>query len=204
MECFWTLEDSKEIAWQAKFFLAPPTSSQWNQIDESIKVALKKHPKLSTYIICLPIDRPDPRIKTQESFTDKWNARVKKWKEWAQELEMKVDFDFWGNYEIGERLSREDHKGRYLFWFNVHHFSKDWLAGRLAEAVADAGPRSSSTEMHVEIPHSSRYNTLVLKKPFLLFYGTHAKAISLGDSSAIQRESLASKSLLEEKNDYRK
>lgn len=181
VECFWVLEDSKEIAWQAKFFLAPPTSSQWSQIDESVKVALKKHPELSTYIVCLPIDRPDPRIKNQESFTDKWNARVKKWKEWAQKLEMKVDFDFWGNYEIGERLSREDHRGRYLFWFNTNHLSKDWLAGRLSEAVADAGPRYTP-ELNIDLPISFSFLSQALSRAYfdrlLELYGKYLENLN--------------------------
>jgi hypothetical protein len=62
VECYWKLPNGHELGWQAKFFISPPDSNQWGQLDDSVKKAFKKHPELSIYTICLPIDRPDPRI----------------------------------------------------------------------------------------------------------------------------------------------
>ncbi len=47
-ECYWTLPTSDEIAWQAKYFLSLE-ASQWAQLDDSVKTALEKHPKLIRY-----------------------------------------------------------------------------------------------------------------------------------------------------------
>ncbi|HEY0459666.1 MAG TPA: NACHT domain-containing protein [Pyrinomonadaceae bacterium] len=118
VECYWKLSNGKEIGWQAKFFLSSPNNSQWAQIDESVKTALEKHPDLSSYIICLPINRQDPRINAQKWFMDKWNERVKKWEHWAKALGRNVTFDYWGESEILDRLSSPELQGKYNYWFN--------------------------------------------------------------------------------------
>lgn len=77
VECFWKLPNGDEWGWQAKFFLSPPEASQWSQINEAVKKALEKHPQLTLYTICLPIDRQDPRVDQQKWFMDKWEEHVK-------------------------------------------------------------------------------------------------------------------------------
>lgn len=115
VECFWRFPDGNEWGWQVKFFLHPPNSGQWHQIDESVKKALEKHPRLTFYTTCLPINREDPRIDQEKWFMDKWKEHVKKWEGWAQEKGMSVEFNYWGEHEIWERLSREEHRGRHFF-----------------------------------------------------------------------------------------
>lgn len=60
VECFWRLPNGDEWGWQAKFFTSPPNDNRWSQIDASLRRALAKHPRLSSYTVCLPIDRQDP------------------------------------------------------------------------------------------------------------------------------------------------
>src|SRR5947209_7590252 len=62
VECYWALPTGDDWGWQAKFFPFVPKANQWLQISESVKTALEKHPRLTSYTICLPIDRQDPRI----------------------------------------------------------------------------------------------------------------------------------------------
>ena len=151
IECFWRLPNGDEWGWQAKFFLSSPTSTQWGEIDESVKNAIEKHPRLTKYTICLPIDRPDPRVKGQESVMDKWNNHVKKWQKWSLVKGLKVEFPYWGEHQIWERLSKEEHRGRYLFWFNQQFFSNRWFDNNLKEVLENAGPRYSQ-ELNVELP----------------------------------------------------
>lgn len=49
VECFWRLPNGDERGWQAKFFLSPPGPVQWRQLNESVKTALEKHPRLVSY-----------------------------------------------------------------------------------------------------------------------------------------------------------
>jgi hypothetical protein len=151
VECFWTLPTGDEWGWQAKFFLSPPDARRWRQIEESIKTTLDKHPRLTRYTICLPIDRPDPRTRGRKSFLDRWNDRVASWQRWAQEKGMSVEFTYWGKHEIFERLSREEHRGRHFFWFNRESLSQQWFERRIDESIANAGPRYTP-ELNVELP----------------------------------------------------
>ena len=61
VEAYCVLSGNSEYGWQAKFFTTMG-DSQWTQLDESFKTAFEKHPNLIKYYICVPIDRPDPRI----------------------------------------------------------------------------------------------------------------------------------------------
>lgn len=150
VECFWKLPNGDEWGWQAKFFLHPPKENQWNQIDDSIRKALEKHPRLTSYTICLPIDRQDPRVKNQQWFMDKWDSYVKKWEGWTQEKGRSIEFKYWGAHEIAERLSREEHRGRAFFWFKKELFSKQWFENTVNGAIADVGPHYSP-ELNVEL-----------------------------------------------------
>ena len=72
------LPNDYESGWQVKFFRDTGVRGLRQQIEDSIKKALEKHPRLVSYTICLPFDRPDARIEGQESFLDKWNQHVDK------------------------------------------------------------------------------------------------------------------------------
>ena len=54
------LPDMSEHGWQAKYFFELG-ASQYQQLDESVRTALKTHRNLRRYTICLPIDLPDAR-----------------------------------------------------------------------------------------------------------------------------------------------
>ncbi len=126
VECYWKLQDGSEQAWQAKYFLKPLGSSQWNQISKSVKSALNKHPDLTKYYICLPKDRNDSRrSSTQDrqitSELDKWNQYVEKWQAIAATKSMQVEFEYWGEHEILLMLQRDtcDFAGIAKYWFGT-------------------------------------------------------------------------------------
>src|SRR5262245_40463983 len=151
VECYWKLPDGSEWGWQAKFFLSPPSGNQWAQVDESVKTALEKHTQLSRYVVCLPIDRQDPRVDGQQWLMNKWSEHVQVWEGWAIARGMAVTYEYWGGYELLERLSREEHRGRYYFWFHRDLFSQEWFHSRIEEAIANVGPRYSP-ELDVQLP----------------------------------------------------
>jgi hypothetical protein len=98
VECFWKLPDGTEWAWQAKYF-HEVGKAQWAQLDESVRTALKKHPSLTSYTVCLPLDRRDPRIEDRKDLMDLWDEHVEKWQGWAREAGMSVEFRYWGEHE---------------------------------------------------------------------------------------------------------
>lgn len=150
VECYATLSDGTEWGWQSKY-VDDLGNSQWSQIDKSIKTALRKHPKLVRYFVCVPLDRADARIDRRKSAKDRWDDHVAKWSGWAFDLGMKVEFVYWGGHELVERLARPVHMGRLRFWFDVVGFDAPWFIARLDEAVNAAGPRYTP-EVHVDLP----------------------------------------------------
>ena len=150
VECYAILSDGTEWAWQSKY-VHELGDSQWSQIDRSIRTAIEKHPKLVRYFVCVPVDRADARIEGRKSAKERWNDHVTKWSSWAANLEMTVEFVYWGSHELLERLARPVHIGRLRFWFDVQGFDAAWFTARLDEAVDSAGPRYTP-EVHVDLP----------------------------------------------------
>ncbi|HEV2971656.1 MAG TPA: AVAST type 2 anti-phage system protein Avs2 [Pirellulales bacterium] len=159
VECFWRLPNADEWAWQAKFFLTSPGQSQWHQVHASVKAALHKHPHLTKYTVCMPVDLPDDRSGGRKSAHEKWADSVAGWEKLASTNGMSVSFEFWGQSEIGGRLSNEKHRGRHWFWFNEEQLSNSWFASRVNEAVENARDRYSP-ELNVDLPIRSSFDAL--------------------------------------------
>ncbi len=90
---------------------------------------------------------------------------------------MQVDIDYWGNHEILERLSREEHRGRFYFWFGKNRFSVQWFQERLGEALKTAGPRYTP-EIHVDLPVARLFNALGRTSDFIEHIKTYYRAIN--------------------------
>lgn len=150
VECYAVFPDNSEWCWQSKYFDSLG-DSQWSQIDKSVNTALKKHPKLVKYFVCVPLDRPDGRVEDTRSAKDKWDEHVQKWQKSAKKLGMSVEFVYWGSHELLHRLSHPDHVGKVRFWFNARAFDKGWFKARLDEAIQTAGPRYTPA-VHVDLP----------------------------------------------------
>ncbi len=150
IECYWTLPTNEEVAWQAKYFLSLGTS-RWAQLDDSVKTALEKHPRLIRYYVCVPMDLPDARIPGRTTASQEWSNRVEKWKGWAADRGMSVEFVWWGSHEMLNKLTLPANAGRAQFWFEAAVLDSDWFNRRLQEAIAAAGPRYTP-EVNVELP----------------------------------------------------
>lgn len=158
VECYTILSDTSEWGWQSKYVDALG-DSQWSQVDESVKVALEKHPKLVRYFVCVPVDRADARMKGRKSAKERWDDHVEKWTKWASDRGMSVEFVYWGSHELLERLTGSQHVGRVRFWFDVRGFDGAWFAARLDEALRTAGPRYTP-EIHVDLPIAREFEAL--------------------------------------------
>ncbi|HOY89662.1 MAG TPA: ATP-binding protein, partial [Bacillota bacterium] len=175
VECYAVFRNASEWGWQAKYFDGLG-NSQWSQINESVLVAIEKHPRLERYFVCTPLDRPDARIKGRKSAKDKWDDYVKKWTRVATEKGMTVEFVYWGSHELLERLARPEHVGRVRFWFDVHGFDTVWFTARLDEALRTAGPRYTP-EVHVDLPIASELEAFGRTDLFFERVKSQARAI---------------------------
>ena len=165
VECFWILNDDKEICYQAKFFTSPLTSTQWGEIDESVKTTLDKHPNISKYIVSIPQDRADARVKNQKSFLDKWNERVDKWQNWAVEKNLTVEFIYEGSSELLDKLCKPKNIGKTLFWFNKDEYTDEWFSKQNKSKIKDLGVRYTP-EINVDLEIKYVFNGLYLNKKF--------------------------------------
>ena len=157
VECYWILNDQTEICWQAKYFMGQMNASRWGQLDHSFATALDRHPNLTKYVICLPIDKPDSRSKRAGkqvvTAEDEWQHHVAEWRSRAASLSRSVEFEFWGKHEIAYFLTTDDprYSGKVLYWFNsaaitTHSFNK--TVTKAKQSLKDR----YDFEFHVDLP----------------------------------------------------
>ncbi|MEG0915525.1 MAG: hypothetical protein RSF68_00780 [Myroides sp.] len=173
VEAYCVLSDNSEYGWQAKFF-STIGDVQWSQLDESFKTAFVKHPNLIKYYICVPLDRPDPRItiakgkrkgQTVNHLMDKWNTKVAEWEGFAKSNNRTVEFEFWGNSEIFERLSKKENEGKLYYWFGNEEFSDEWFNQKLEENIKNLDKRYTP-ELNFELPIAKIFDGISRDKYF--------------------------------------
>jgi hypothetical protein len=155
VEAYCILSDNTEYGWQAKYF-SSMGDSQWTKIEDSFRTAFTKHPNLKRYYICTPLDRQDPRIVTQKGtvvkhFMDVWKEKVAEWEAYAIANGRVIEFDYWGNSELFERLSKPENEGKIYFWFGQEEFSESWFNQKLEESTNNLGKRYTP-EINFELP----------------------------------------------------
>ena len=170
VECYWIFADQTEECWQAKYFIETMNASHWSQLDKSFATALDRHPNLTKYVICLPIDKPDSRKigrggQQVTSVEDKWQSHVAKWKEEAKSKGRCVEFEYWGKHEIALFLTTDhpSYSGKALYWFNAavlatHKFEK--IVSRARDSLGDR----YEAEFHVDLPIAGTLDGLCLNE----------------------------------------
>ncbi len=173
VESFCILSDNSEYGWQAKFF-SSVDDTQWKQLEKSFKTAFEKHPNLVKYFICIPLDRADPRITIKKGkrigqrinhFMDKWNEKIDEWTAYAEEKEREIEFEYWGNSEIFERLARKENEGKLHYWFEKEEFSDDWFKNHLNESIKNLDKRYTP-ELNFELPIAKTFDGISRDKYF--------------------------------------
>lgn len=159
VECTVELPAGDEFGWQSKYVFTMD-DSQWSQIDDSVKTALRTHPRLVRYYICLPINLPDARQGRKKSARDRWNTRQAKWNQWATQRQMQVEFILWDSSYLLDLLAQPKNSGRVMFWFGSPGcFDKAWFKEQINKAHKSAGPRYTPA-LHVELPIARHFDAL--------------------------------------------
>ena len=150
LECYRVERDGSETGWQAKYFFELGTS-EFQQLKDSFENAVAKHPSITRFIVCLPLDLADGRVDGRKSQRDRWDAWVSaRRRSIAPRV---VEIELWGAFHLTERLSRNDalHVGRRTYWFDLPHFGTDWFRDRFAITRAALG-RRYTPELNVDLP----------------------------------------------------
>lgn len=164
VEAYCILDNGEEFGWQAKFF-SSIGDSQWSQLTKSFETALLKHPRLTRYYICIPLDRADARVRGRKSLLDRWNEKVDDWTQIARRQGRKIEFVYWGDSEVFDRLSKTEHAGRRYYWFSQEEFSDSWFSQKLEESISNLGVRYQP-ELNFQLPISRTFQGLSRGKYF--------------------------------------
>lgn len=167
VECYWILNDQTEICWQAKYFMGQMNASRWGQLDHSFATALDRHPNLTKYVICLPIDKSDSRSKRggKQVVTaeDEWQRHVAEWRGKAESLSRSVEFEFWGEHELLSFLTVQDpqYSGKVLYWFDSAVLTTQKFKKTVTKAELSLRDRYDS-EFHIDLPIAGTLDGLCL------------------------------------------
>jgi hypothetical protein len=152
VECYWELADGTEWGYQSKFLDRLDKA----QITASVETALRIHPDLTRYVVCLPFDLSGRSGRRGSDQQTRWTDYVAEWQQFAADRGLNVSFEAWSKAELIERLVRLDSTGgRRRFWFHQEILSAEWFADHIADVASDAGPRYHP-ELNVEVPISSQ------------------------------------------------
>lgn len=192
VESYCILSDNSEYGWQAKFF-STMGDVQWTQLDKSFKTAFEKHPNLVKYFICIPLDREDPRIiitkgkrtgKRVNHFMDRWNAKVNEWKAFAKSNGRDIEFEFWGNSEIFERLGKRENEGKLYYWFEQEEFSDNWFNHRLQESIRNLDKRYTP-ELNFDLPIAKVFEGIARDRYFNTQFNSYLDDLLKNFSKAV-------------------
>ncbi|SMO38087.1 AVAST type 2 anti-phage system protein Avs2 [Fodinibius sediminis] len=165
-ECFWKFEDGEIYCWQAKYFTKSLSSSEWKQVDGSVKKCIDNHPDLTKYYVAIPYDMPDGKSSEQKSMLDKWDEKVEEWKAYARENGLgEVEFEYWGNHELITRISLPENQGLKYFWFNEDEFRNQWFEQKNKQSFDSLGSRYTP-ELNVKLPISKVFDGLSRNSQF--------------------------------------
>jgi len=160
------LPSGEEWGWQAKFFIDGFNKSRWAQCDDSVKKALRGHPKLTKLVFCIPFKFPDSRIPGQVSAMTHWEQHRDKWEQLAKKHGMSIEIVLWDEHELLLRLSTPQHRGRCWFWFDTPTMDAAWFQRNVTGALSLAQERYSP-DLHFELPVAQHFDALGRRPVFL-------------------------------------
>ncbi len=141
VESYLILDDGTEIGWQAKYFF-DIQDTQLKQIKKSFQTAIKKHPKLTKYYVCCPVDLQDPR-NGKEFSKDRWDKFVKESIKLAKQEGINIEITYWGAFELNNLLQKTVNHGMTKFWFGGDDFSDNWFKNQIKISLKNLGARYS-------------------------------------------------------------
>lgn len=128
VESYATLVTGEKIGVQAKWFPDSITTSQFNQIKNSILTALEVHPKLTKYIVCVPRDLSNLKKGKDGKFVRE--TEYLKWNKIITDIKSKYpnsNIIFWGDHVLETQLQYAEAAGVRRYWFEKEEITKENL-----------------------------------------------------------------------------
>ena len=185
VECYWELENGDLWMWQAKFFASTPGASQFDQINDSVRTALRLHKNVKRYFIAIPQDLPDDGKEGTKSARKRYDEKVAQWHKIGGAAD--TEFVYWGKHELLDMLSRKENEGLVHFWFNKTEFTERDFETQNKKAIDALGARYTP-ELNIELEIAKAFDGLSRNKRFeerfktaLLKYRSAWQRIHLSD-----------------------
>jgi|GEM_PF-1295966 hypothetical protein len=142
IEAYWhDGEHDTFIGLQAKWFRTTLTSTQYRQLEKSIRTAVDLRPNLTRYIICLPHNLTSlKRAKRGSQSTgeeSEWNDFTTRIKEEYPDLTIEL----WDESKIFSLLTEPDNSGYFKFWFEKSIITHDTFSFALQNALTSLHKR---------------------------------------------------------------
>ena len=163
-ECYWELENGDVWMWQAKFFVSAPGASQFEQISDSVKTALRLHKNVKRFYIAVPQDLPDDGKAGTKSARKRYEEKVNQWRKLDGAAE--TEFIYWGKHELLDMLSRKENEGLVYFWFNKNEFTEKEFNDQNKKAIDALGTRYTPA-LNVELEISKVFDGLSRNSRFV-------------------------------------
>lgn len=147
-ECYWELENGDLWLWQAKYFASTPGASQFEQINNSVRTALRLYKNVKQFFIAVPQDLPDDGKAGTKSARKRYDEKVDQWHK--IEGAAGIKFIYWGKHEILNILSKKENEGLVHFWFNKTEFTEKDFEIQNKKAIDALGTRYTP-ELNIEL-----------------------------------------------------
>ena len=121
VESYATLMTGDIVGLQAKWFLNSVSSSQIQQIKNSIKTAINIRPQIKRYIVCLPRDLSSISGKKRDTETKRWEDLLTGFKKSNPSLSIEL----WNETRITKELQEDTSVGIKRYWFEKSEFSEE-------------------------------------------------------------------------------
>ena len=163
LECYWQLNDDSIVGWQAKYFMTAFGTSQWNQIEKSIKDAITNYKKfnLKKIIVAVPTDAPFKMNKTMKD-------KIKKWKEFENARD-DLEIEFWGKSELIQRIRDPEMEGFKSFWFDELELPSSWFEEQ-AENTILSFKNKYNPDLSIKTDNEKYFNALSRNKSFQQYF----------------------------------
>ncbi len=149
IESYATLLDDSVVGLQAKWFSSSISTSQINQIKNSIKTAVKIRPQVKRYIVCVPRDLASLTRKGENTEESRWTNMIS---------DVKTDYpdltvELWNETRILSELQKDTSAGIYKYWFENSEISE--------EAIELAFEKSKASWLHTKyVPDLNTYGKI--------------------------------------------
>lgn len=156
VEAVWEIEGKDYSAIQAKWFPNAMQDPQINQVRSSVETAMRLHPDLKEYCVCIPHDLSGPTARRGKCEEERWNTLVHELSERFPNLVLR----FWGDHRLTELLTSENAHGILAFYFQNSAISRKTFSEALEYQKAGWMYRRYLPELHLRGKIQNQLNRL--------------------------------------------